>query len=483
MRAITAASQEVQRVLDQGPSLQRSFERLEQFQHSPDTAKLLREAFGNERPWTVERRTAEAGKTAYRLQLEAGRHLTPEGEAREWSAFPIDFSLDRGGQSASYRGTWPSLSFDDKDVRVTVRDGYLSGDQRRGAGNLWYGNMQAGFGSMQFDGKDKPITLLMRDLWVTTRVQERPRTLDLNYGFGIKSIEAVGERIDDLKFGLRLVNIEKSTLTAMRAAQAKMRASETASRDFSALLPMLKTMARGAAKSKTAVVVDDVSFGFHGYRASMQGRVGLGNLTDADFADLSRLSKRVNARFKVQVPLAMVRELALSIARHEAAKKPGQDPEKVAKDVTDVLLGKLLSNGFARLENEVLVSTIEVRDDILRINGKKIDLPKPSKGPAPNTAANYMQARRIVDSCTLPDYPREIVEKDAGFVLVLKYTVDADGTLRGLQSIKPSEYPDYDAAVLEAFQACRFQPALQDGKPVVQTAIDTLMREPGSVRP
>lgn len=61
-----------------------------------------------------------------------------------WSELPVDFSIDKTGKSVDFRAAWATLSYEDKDARISLRDGTLSGTQRRGAGNIWYGPVQGG---------------------------------------------------------------------------------------------------------------------------------------------------------------------------------------------------------------------------------------------------------------------------------------------------------------------------------------------------
>jgi TonB family protein len=489
-QAFAAAVQEMRQAYDQDAHPNAYFEKMLTFQHSPETMQLIVEAFGTDRPWGLEKVGVEQGKTHWRSPLFALRRTTPSGGTVEWSELTSDVLVDQAGKTLEFRAAWPSFSYEDKDALITLRDGALAGTNRR-SGKLWYGNMEGSLASVEVAGKTKPLSMAMRDLRFASKVEERPRTVQMTQTFGIKAIEFAGERIDDFTIAMRVANLEKAALVAMQEAEKKLGAKQVATRDdLSAMMPLFKTMLRGAAKYKTALLVDEMSFAYHGHKAMLKGRVGLDGVREADLADMAKVAKRVQARVEIKVPLALVREVALTVARQQlaAAAAAGkaqaqpQDLAKVAQSVTDAVVGKLLGNGYARLQNDMLVSTIEFRDGVLRVNGKKIDLPKPAKAPAPG-AANYMQSRRITDSCTLPDYPAQVVEKDAELALTLQYVVDPEGKLRDLQLAQPSGFTDFDGALLRAFNECRFIPALKDGKPVEQTVTQTFRREPGSTRP
>lgn len=492
MQAFTAAMHELQNAVDDGASLHKIFDKLINFQHSPETAKMLLDSFGNPRPWTLEKGGRQGERTAYRGSLLPLQRTTPAGNVLSWSEFPIDLLVDKSGNALDYRGVWPSISFEDQDARMTMSNLSVSGNQHRGGSQLWFGTMQGGLERIEFSGKTKPFTIAMRDTTFAAQMLERPRTVDLVHSFGIKSIEVEGLRIDDFKMALRIANIEKSALVALREAEKKASAREVATRDdLSAMMPLLKSFVRGAARHKTALMIEEMSVAFHGHKALLRGRVGLDQVREADMADMKRVGKLVDARFEIKVPVALVREVALVMAQQQAAaanktQAQPQDAATLAQSITDAMVGKVLGNGYARLKDDVLVSTITVRAGVLRINGKKVDLPTPPEKTPPQTpakAALFMQARRITDSCTLPDYPAEVVAQDGALALTLEFVVDPKGELQDLTLAQASTRPDYDSAVLAAFADCRFIPALSDGKPVKHAMTYTVTREPGSVRP
>ena len=489
VQAMTAAMHEVQNVMLDGTDLVRNVDRLIDFRHSPETAKLLLDAFGNERPWSVEKRGAGQGRTDYRFLLAPIHTTTPGGNTLVWDTFPIDFGIGVGkaGTTLDYHGNWPSLSFEDKDTRLTMRDATLAGKQRRGLGDIWYGTMRGNVASMQLEHKAGQVSVSMRDLWIDGRVDERPRTVDMAYAFGIKSIDVAGERIDDFRMAVRFVNIEKGALVSMRAAERKMSAQTVAaSEDLQALMPLLRQLVRGASRHKTALLVDEMSIGYRGHKASLKGRIGFG--PGDDRVDMASIGRRIDARFTIRVPLALVREVATVVVSKQAAaaNKPQaqpQDAAAMAASAADAIVGKMVGNGYARLENDALVSTIEIRGGVLRVNGKQVELPKSPKQPAPADAASYMQSRRISDSCTMPDYPAEVAAGDLPLELQLDYVVEPDGKLGEMRLSKASGFTDYDNAVLQAFKTCRFLPALRGDKPIHDYMRYMLKREPGSIRP
>jgi TonB family protein len=94
-----------------------------------------------------------------------------------------------------------------------------------------------------------------------------------------------------------------------------------------------------------------------------------------------------------------------------------------------------------------------------------------------------LPARRIDGSCSMPDYPEQVVARDAQLALTLSVLVDAGGKPGPIEVVAPSGFPDYDRAVLAAVEHCRYVPALNGSTPVAQAVTLSLRREPGSQRP
>ena len=493
---LSAASQEIQDVLDAPGPLARNLERLQTFRHPPATAARLNKLFGNERPWSFEKRADQPG---YRLVLQPLRYTMPEGGLLEWSAFPIDFSLDQSGKQLASQGTWPELAYQVKDVRIAMRDTSFAAKQRRGPGRLWYGKVEANAERLEIAGSgDTPFSVQLRDLWLRSDIDERKGKLAVVQSFGIKSIEVAGQTIDDLKFAYRIDNLSRATAVALGEAERKANLQREAGQtDLEVLLPIFKELVRSASKNKTVLKIDEISAVYKGHKLQLRGTIGVNGVQESDLKDMAALARRFDARFEVRVPVALVREIAAQVAQQQgqaqAAKGlPVPDAATAAQRTTDMLVGMLLGKGYAKLEDWMLVSTIEIRSGKVRVNGKDLDLPKIGKpkraadAPAPEQAAaadNFMHARRLPDSCTLPDYPAPVLEHDAPFTIALRYTVDAQGGVSDVQVGQASSYPAFDQALVQAFGRCRFIPALREGKPVEHRDGLILEREPGSVRP
>jgi TonB family protein len=188
------------------------------------------------------------------------------------------------------------------------------------------------------------------------------------------------------------------------------------------------------------------------------------------------------------VPLAMLRGFAENLARKQLAKQqPGADAATIAKvsqAAYDGTLRSAVASGYMRVEGDMLVTSIDIRDGVVLVNGKPLQMPKPQPPVAAvGSGAGSMRARRIAEKCILPDYPGDVVAQDRALSLALQLTVEEDGSVDKLAIARSSGLPAYDAAVLAAAAHCTYIPALRNGKPVAVSEVWEIVRTPGTAHP
>ena len=496
LRAVELATQEVQDVLESSPHLGRNIERLVGFQFSPATARLLEETIGTAQPMHLERLGQSDGQDAWRVLMPAREHVVGDGVSMRWTESPTELRVDKSGRRLNSTGTWAALDINGKDTRFALRDMRGTTSHRLGKGKLWFGTVQVGARSVALETlapapagqQAQPVTVTMQDLDFNSNTTERAATMDIVQRMRIGSIEVAGERVNNLIMNYRLNQIDKQNMIEMTARQRQIRnADGDAERETTDLLAMFRDMARASSKAGTALTIDRISADYGGHTFTLQGRVALKGAKESDFDDLAQLFKRVDARFDIAVPVALVKAGALAAAKRQlaAAGQANQDPAAMAQTMTDVVVGKLLGEGFARLDKGVLRATITVRAGQLRVNGKEVSLPKPQHPqPVPNGGPMAtMPARQVTGSCAMPDYPKDVVERDALLMLGLRVHVDQTGVPGEVTIVDASAYPDYDKLVVAAVASCRYVPALQGNTPVATTVPIVIIREQGSARP
>lgn len=465
--------------------------------HSPETAQKLLKVYGSEQPWTLTHAPASAkARFDYLLRLAPAHYTDEQGASYDWTQVRVAISLDKASRNLSTHGDWASFVSEDKNMRFVLRDMRLTSKQSLGASGLWFGDAQVDIAGVKLDAKAEGVSVALDDLRFTTSVTARPKSMDMGYVMTVKAVKVAGERIDNFTLATRVTNIDIATMVQIKALGEKPGAGAgTPGQQLAALRPMLKAIGKAAIGRGTALEIKELSARFHGNTASLKGRVSVEGATEADLDSVAALVKKIVAHFDVKVPVAMLRDISTVVASRQASAQPkaqasAQPVAQMAETMTDVMVGKAINSGYARIENDVLVSSIDFRAGVLRINGKQLALPSfaPPAGqpPAPPVAAAspaLLQARRIEERCALPDYPQEVVRLDGPLRLSMRFIVGADGALRDIALAAPSRYPAWDQSVLAAAARCVYLPALRNGQPVDVPMTWQVVRTPGSTHP
>ena len=458
-------------------------EQLAGMRYTPETAAKLRAVFGNEQPFTVERRPARPGRHLYRMRLQP-LHFTDKDSSRvDWDEALLDFDIDKSGTTVDFSGSWNTASASDATTRLSAEGISLTGHHYRSRDKLWFGSGQLRVARVNGDSPQAPNSgkeVVIKDLRAEWRTTEKPKTVDMQFQQRIGSFEAAGEKVEDVRFDMRLVNLDRTAMVALQAANERQRAqlkTMTPEQQLAAVMPMLQAFGKSALVRGSAIEIDEISARFRGNKASIRGNVKLQGAVEADLKNVSALVKKIAARFEIRVPVAMVRDISGIVAARQSAQQGaaanGMSIAQLGQTMSDVVVGKLVGGGFARLENDVLVSTVEFRNGKLTANGKEIALPKAppgSQGPVSSQRSDLpphaLQARRIEDSCRLPDFPEEVLAEDKALTAGFAYRVNEIGKVENTRVTAPSDYPAWDQAMVEALGQCRYIPALQDGKPI-----------------
>lgn len=497
MDAVQSALRELQLAEDPRLPLPVRLDRLASFRHTPETAAKLRAVFGTDKPYAFEQRPAQPGHLAYRARLEPVHHVSDAGFTIDWDEALLDLDMDKAGQRYDLAGRWNTIAGDDGKLRMSAQGMTLSGHQKRSRDGLWFGNIDMRIAGVRAEMKREGVVMTMDDLRFTSRTVEHPKTVDMHFENRIGAIAAAGEKVEDVHVAVRFMNIDKAALTALQAARERQRqqaAAMTPQQQAAAMKPMLLDFAKTALTRGSALEIDDISARYRGNKASIRGRISLAGAVDADLHDFKALARKIVAKFEVRVPMAIVRDIAGVIASKQAAQKGGapdsQGVAQLSQTMTDVVVGKMVGGGYARIEKDVLVSNLEFRNGALTVNGKPVGLPKIGAAAPPPVAAassnlppDALQARRIEDSCHLPDYPEEVVRQDQPLRATFAYRVDAEGNVRDARVAAASGFPAWDQAAAAALAQCRYIPALQGGKPIELQMNWGLVREAGSKRP
>lgn len=516
--------------------LRRRLDALLQFHHSPATAALLGTIYGGTPAWTLKRLPGSTGPINYRAMLAPLQFVDADGGNVTWAALPVDLTVSRDGSTLTFNGKWPSFSSSDKALRASMRDLTLTGRQRRASDGLLFGSATVDVASvtMEMAGPGSGARLAFDGIHSENSVREQGGGIEMGYQLAVRRIafgsngsnkgnsgnsgnnrensgagKGAIDGIDNIVLRSRVTSLDRQSLLELQAAGSPaVVPGATLQQRQEALAPLLRTMARGAIRSNSAIELDELSASFHGHSVRASGRISLEGAQPADADNWPALLKHLVAQLSIRAPRALLTEVATAMATVQL-RASAQDvavPGAVARlaaSLDDTMLTKLVASGMVRVDGDQLVTDITYRASAggLRVNDKAMPLPAmpgsaavaaPARaGGAPVAAgggdgrgsATLLRARRVDGSCTLPDYPAEIIAADAQLTLTLRLVAKADGSVAHLTLALPSTRPDYDQAVLAAAARCVYAPALRNGLPVDAPVAWKIVREPGSRRP
>ncbi|QYF94361.1 YdgA family protein [Massilia sp. PAMC28688] len=387
VEAFTAALQELADVFGTGkgnpiPLL----DKLVQHRHSEQTRAQLMQHFGIDSLFTVTPASAPAGKVAYAITTPANRHMDPNGEAVEWATLNAKIELDKAGRRMISSGSWPSFSVHGLKSSMRLSDITLTSDQTRSSRDVWLGKGGYRIGSIVFGNASGDGGVEIEDLTIDADVIERKQAVTIGFDMRIKAVKVAGEQVDHVRFASRMSNVDMKAFEALSKAIAAKEKQMDPALAFLSARPELIAFGKTMAARGTAIEIDEISAGYRGHQAKIKGRVSLAPMKDADFANAAAFVKKLVARMEVQVPLALVSEVAGTVTSKQAEAKgqPMADGAvaQASQGITDAMVGKVVTSGYGRVHNDMLVTVIEFKNGKLTLNNKEVAMPARKPTPA-----------------------------------------------------------------------------------------------------
>jgi uncharacterized protein YdgA (DUF945 family) len=377
-------------------------DKLAVYEFTAPTAEKLKKVFGSARPFTLVRTPAAGAMNKVDFSIAARNYADVNEQNWSWSAINLTMLIDEAGRNATSNGSWPALVVDSKQTKIVFNDMSLESKQTRTSDDVWVGKARADIKLADITDKEKAISVKMENLSVTSQVEQNGKDYDIGSDFGIKLITVMDEKIDDVRMSMRMSKIDlKSFEQISNSIKQKTKPGETPQLDD--IGPQIKAFAKGMAARGSSIELSELSVAYLGHRAIVKGHFKLGKIADKDLSSGAAFAKKMDAHLEVRVPVALVTAIARKMTVSQAAKKgETQTPEVVeatAKNLTDMAVDKATGDGYARLDDGVLVSLVDYKAGKLTVNGKAISLPgaggkQPAAGGKKAAAGGKKPARR-----------------------------------------------------------------------------------------
>ena len=384
LETFTAAAKEINAAMGGQTDAVKRLEIVSKLEFSPALRPKLKEVFGNEHIFDVQRTAGPKGQVAYVMKMVPHTYLDENAVAFSWAELTSKAVVNKAGTTLDTIATWPSLSIVGTATSGTLEKMSMDFKQSRMKGGLWYGTGVVKVGSVAVRGttpgsSEFKETLRLDDISAVCGITSHGKKADVNYGFSIKSILFGGAPIERAHIGLRMVNLPAQELEDANQELKKVQGSglpEDAQTEL--MLRSMKSFSKSMVTSGASLVIDDISASYRGNTASIKGRVDFDKVVDADFNSPVELGKKIIARLDVRLPVAMVNDVSRLIGAKQvdaSAPNAAEQIETAGKNIAAVVIGKLVNEGFAVMDKGELRSAIEFRQGKLTFNGKAIPLP------------------------------------------------------------------------------------------------------------
>lgn len=355
------------------------------FEFSPELRPKLKEIFGAERPFPMQRVPGAKGQVNYVAKLAPYLWVQGNGTDFSWTELTANISTDKAGRAMNATMVWPSLVIARQEGSASVQDMNMTSRQLRGADGVSYGTATFGIGAIivrdaAVGGKDAKELVRFEDMQARSETGRRGSMAEIGYRSSTKAIVFGAERVERVNMAFRLTNIPAKALAeldqSLRAQDGSQLAPEA---QHALMMRKMKDFGKRLIRAGAVLNLEDISAAYRGNVAAIKGRVTFQKVVDADLDDMSALLKKMVAHFEVRVPVALIRDVGRAII----GKSVPPDTPDAAKQVeagadamVSAVVGKAVTGGFAVVEKDELRSNIDFKNGQLTINGKAIDLPK-----------------------------------------------------------------------------------------------------------
>ncbi len=358
------------------------------FEFSPELRPRLKQVFGSDHPFKLALSTGPNDRVTYVAKLAPNTYHDENAMAFSWTEFSVTTITNKSGSVLHNSGSWPSLSLTGASGSLVAEKMGFEFKSSRGKDGGWYGGGGVKLGSavMRSTTPDAANTELMRieDVAFSGRATRQGKKAEMAYGLSVKSLQLGADRVEGANIGVRLVNVPMHMMASMDAALENLQSSGLASdAETQVMQKTFQRFAKDLIISGASLVIDDVSAGYLGNKASIKGRVGFNKVVESDFSAPLELARKIVARFDVRLPVSMVNDVSRAVAARSVDKQAPdsvQQIETASKNIADMVMGKLLNEGFAVMEKGALRSAIEIKNGKLTVNGKAVSLPAMSVG-------------------------------------------------------------------------------------------------------
>lgn len=334
----------------------------------------LHAVFGTEDALDVKRLPGKGRMARYAVRIP-GHTYDHDGVHSEWTDAALQVTTGATGDDSSVTGAWPGVDVRGRDHSWSIHDINIGGRQLRDAATgvkLGDAHLKAGRITINDDSSPTGTHLLAEGTGMQISVGKQGRKIDQKIDILTRQLTAGTARIDDLHVAFRLRDLNAAALKKFEdATKARSLSTATDAERGAAAVADMGQMFKTLILQGGSLEISDISAGNGGNRFQIKGSVSMPGAAEQDLASAATVLNKLQARFDIKLPPPMLRNIAHGFA--QMGNKGKAEDADLEKNIYQLFLGKALSEGYARLEKDLLVSVVELQDGKLRINGKELE--------------------------------------------------------------------------------------------------------------
>jgi protein TonB len=111
------------------------------------------------------------------------------------------------------------------------------------------------------------------------------------------------------------------------------------------------------------------------------------------------------------------------------------------------------------------ITAVSSEGDTKKVEAEKQTAPSLTPVPEPPKKQPVLEKARLMTGCELPRYPAKSLEKEEEGLVVFRFLVGLDGSVKQAVLVQSSGFERLDQAAKESFEKCKFTPGKIDGEP------------------
>lgn len=313
----------------------------------------LRTVFGSEQPLIVKRTGAVGKATHYSATLPTVQYRAGDTQIT-WPDASWEYSVN--GDTVDHAIRWGYFDVLRPDFHIIFININTDGRQTRGA-NVHQQQAQAAiiqFQETKGSGSAQASAVKLRE-----QTTEKNKKLEQHIEFSTERLGfGNGVLLNDLHLDMRLRGLNASLWQQLNDV------TEADQDKF------IRTLMRPLMLQGARLELDDLSASFGGGTLRLRGDIGMPGVKPRDLSTVEGAFNAVEAHLHVELPLATLRSFAMVATHHKLESDGEQVLDAQAQETYSYLLGKIIADGYARLEMDKLIAEIEVKRGQITINGR-----------------------------------------------------------------------------------------------------------------